>query len=293
MKYTKDAFVAKLKEITSDPFEIKEYDGTSKPGVFYCGLCKKDYHLTKMGNLLKREKHICAHCFASQYAEKALDEIKTKENLSFISFGYKENLHKPTIIYSCNSCNEVSEKPLVEFLKYPTCIHCGPNAKRRTNNSVALVLPEGFSLIGEYKGQFEKTLIRHSCGFIFSVRPKDIISGHSFCPKCSKKASKGERRIIDFLEKNFIEFEKEKVFAWSDKKRYDFFLPHYNLLIEYHGIQHYKEVPNFFLSLEKQQEIDSWKEKIATKHGYDYLIISYENFELIEEILAQRLKEST
>lgn len=294
MKYNLNEFIKNLKEKYNEPFEIIEYSGTSKPGVYICGYCEKEYSLYKMGKLLsENRKHLCSHCFASKKAEEVLLTLETIPTLDFIKFGYKENLHKPTVVYKCICCNEVTEKPHVEFLKYPTCIHCGPNAKRRTTNSIIELLPRGFEILEEYNGQYEKTLFRHECGFIFKVRPKDLINGHSYCPKCSKKASKGERKIIEFLSNNNIQFEKEKLFDWSDRKRYDFYLPDYNLLIEYNGIQHYKEVPNFFLPLEEQQKIDKFKENSAKEKGYSILIISYLDFNNIENILAQRLKENS
>lgn len=292
MKYNKNEFELLLKEKYNEPFEIIEYNGTSKKGKFKCGYCEEIYELTKIGNLLKEDrKHICSHCFASKYAEQVLDRIKEEKHLTFKKFGYNKRSRKPTVIYSCNLCNQLTEKPYVEFLKYSTCIHCGKNAKRRLNENIQDLLPEGFELIEDYEGQYTKKLFRHKCGFIFSVRPKDIITGHSYCPKCSKKASKGERRIIEFLTKKNIAFEKEKVFNWSNRKRYDFYLPEFNLLIEYHGIQHYKEVPTFSLTLEEQQAIDNWKELEAIKQGKDFLIISYLDFDKIEDILAQRLQK--
>ena len=246
-----------------------------------------------MSHLLKRKNHICSHCFASQYAEEVKELIEKSEQFKFIQFGYKTNLHKPTVIYFCRLCKEITEKPLVEFKLHPTCIHCGDNAKRRNEQTIKEILPGGFEVLEEYHNQYEKILFRHSCGFIFKARPKDLISGHSFCPKCSKKASKGERKIMNWLEQEKISFIKEKIFNWSDQKRYDFYLPEQNLIIEYHGIQHYKEIKDFFLPLEEQQKIDSWKEARAKENGINYLIISYLDFENIESILAQRLKEST
>lgn len=294
MKYSLSEFIKKVEEKYHEPFEILVYEGTSKPGVFRCGYCQEKYTLAKMGILLKEERpHICSHCFSSQYAEQVLQIIQEREDLIFLKFGYKQNLHKPTVIYSCAKCNSSTEKPYVEFLKYPTCIHCGANAKRMNSAGVKLNLPDEFELVGEYQGRHTKTLIRHSCGFIFKIAPDSILSGHSYCPKCSKKASKGERKIMEYLDSQNIPFIKEKVFDWSNRKRYDFFLPDFNLLIEYQGKQHYEWVPTFSLSLEEQQEVDRWKAAQAFGHGFDLLTISYLDFDKIENILAQRLKENT
>ena len=290
MRYTEQNFIQAVKDkYPNEPFEIKSFSGTSKKGEYYCGLCQKTYSLYRMGKLLSNDrKHLCSHCWASSQTQEILDYFPT-EDLIFKKLGYNKKLHKPTVIYTCQNCGCNTEKPFAEFIKHPTCIHCGQNSKRRNTKTLQLVIPEGFELLEEYTGQYNKVLFRHECGFIFKVRPKDLINGHSYCPKCSQKASKGERKIINLLSGNNIEFIKEKVFDWSDKKRYDFYLPDYNLLIEYHGRQHYEEIPNFFLPLREQQAIDSFKEKVARSKGFDYLIISYKDFDNIEDILVQRL----
>lgn len=290
MRYTEQTFSQAVKDkYPNEPFEIKSFSGTSKKGEYYCGLCQKTYSLYRMGKLLsENRKHLCSHCWASSQTQEILDYFPT-ETLSFKKLGYNEKLHKPTVVYTCKKCKCNTEKPFTEFIKYPTCIHCGQNSKRRNTKTLQLIIPEGFELLEEYIGQYNKVLFRHKCGFIFKVRPKDLINGHSYCPKCSKKASKGERKIIDLLSDNNIDFIKEKVFDWSNKKRYDFYLPDYNLFIEYHGRQHYEEIPNFFLPLKEQQTIDLFKEKVARSKGFDYLVISYKDFDNIEDILVQRL----
>lgn len=291
---TKEDFIKRLNEkYPNEPFEINEYNGTSKKGIYTCGICGQLYEYSRMGKLLADErKHLCKECFRQEsiHTQECMNLIKEKENLEFIKFGYNKKLLKPTLIYKCLQCGQITEKPMVEFLKYPTCIHCGKNAKSRTTDTIAMLLPDGFEIISEYKNQYEKALFRHECGFIFKARPKDIVSGHTYCPKCSKKNSKGERKIIEYCNNNKIIFEKEKIFPWSNHKRYDFYLPQFNLIIEYMGIQHYKEVPHFQKTLQEQQEIDKYKQEIAEKEGINYLIISYWDFNKIEEILAQRLK---
>jgi len=82
------------------------------------------------------------------------------------------------------------------------------------------------------------------------------------CPKCNQ--SKGEINISAYLEKNGIKFEKEKrldkkLLVPKDVKgdneihdnlkryRYDFYLPEYNSVIEFDGVQHFK--PSFSTNL--------------------------------------------
>ena len=273
----------------NDKFKIIEYNGTSKPGRYYCELCQKEYKISRMGKLLASErKHVCSHCWLSHYTQEVLDMFPNN-NFDFIKIGYKENLHKPTIIYKCKNCQQIIEKPFIEFLKYPTCIYCDFNAKRRNTIGFLKILPKEFELLEEYQGKDKKVLFRHNCGFIFRTAPNNIINGGTGCPKCSKTVSRGEKRIIRFLELYNIEYEKEKKFNWSGLKRYDFFLPKYNLIIEFNGKQHYIENDFFELSLSQQQERDKEKYQMAQEHGINYLIIPYTSINEIEEILTQRL----
>ena len=81
----------------------------------------------------------------------------------------------------------------------------------------------------------------------------------------------------------------------SDNNRhlsYDFYLPDYNLLIEYQGQQHEYAV-DWFGGEEKfvrQQEFDTQKRNYAKNHDIHLLEIWYYDFENIENILTKELK---
>lgn len=290
-RLNKQEFIDKVREkYPEEPFEILEYSGTSKPGKYYCGLCKEKYELCRMGKLVSEErKHLCSHCWASQYTQEILDNFPN-EKFDFVKLGYNKQNNKPTIVYKCKKCGQDTEKPFVEYKKYPTCIHCGKNAKRRTTEGLILALPQDFEPLEDYKGKDRKILFRHKeCGFIFKTCPNNLVNGGTGCPKCNKKISKGERKIMNWLEANNIQFEKEKKFQWSGLRRYDFYLPNENLIIEYNGSQHYIDKGFFEKSCSEQQEIDKKKEEKAREKNIDYLVIPYTDFQEIENILAQRL----
>ena len=64
------------------------------------------------------------------------------------------------------------------------------------------------------------------------------------CPLCN--ASKGEQVIKAILDKYNIKYIREyKIPNQIYKFRYDFYLPDYHLLIEFHGRQHYEPVEAF------------------------------------------------
>jgi len=65
------------------------------------------------------------------------------------------------------------------------------------------------------------------------------------CPKCACNVSRAEQKIIKYLTTKNIKFVFNKTFddlrnpATKAKLRVDFWLPHFNIIIEYDGQQHY------------------------------------------------------
>lgn len=141
-----------------------------------------------------------------------------------------------------------------------------------------------------YCGWSKKSLIRHTiCNKIFSCQPRELLH-NSHCP-CITISSKGEKKIEDILNKYNVFFEKQKRLDGIKKAPFDFYLPKFNLLIEFQGRQHFEPVEKFggkkqFII---QQEVDARKKQIAEEQGYSLLYISYKQMSLIENILVPRL----
>lgn len=95
----------------------------------------------------------------------------------------------------------------------------------------------------------------------FLQNPSNHLNGTG-CPRCQH--SKGENNIRKYLLEKNISFEEQKKFSDCRDKiclSFDFYLPDYNLLIEYQGIQHYesKEVFGGDTRLEDQIYKDNIK----------------------------------
>lgn len=115
------------------------------------------------------------------------------------------------------------------------------------------------------------------CGNIFISKGSRIRRGEVKSCGCLT-ASIGEKKIEKILKDNQINFEKEKKFSdcKSEKNkylRYDFYLPGYNLLIEYDGVQHY--IDKKWDNLEEMQQRDNIKTSYALKNGYSLVRIPY------------------
>jgi len=97
---------------------------------------------------------------------------------------------------------------------------------------------------------------------VFEQNPGSHIRGVG-CYAC--KASKGEKEIRLFLERNNINFNSQHIFKDCKNERYlpfDFYLPDTNTCIEYDGLQHFKPIEYF--GGEKTLEQTKIKDKIKT-----------------------------
>lgn len=167
--------------------------------------------------------------------------------------------------------------------KVSICKECFPTHPNKMKDFFDL--PKGYSYIENYKGMHNKILVKHEeCGFIWKVQPSNLKKG-SGCPKCSKKISHGERKIINWLKENNIDF----IFQYPLKiKNYnlviDFYLPQYDLYIEYNGEQHYKPIEFFGGEKRFQQQLE-WDKAKKDFLQQKLLIIPYTFYNVIEEIL--------
>lgn len=87
------------------------------------------------------------------------------------------------------------------------------------------------------------------------------------CPNCTDGFSYPEKFMYNLLRVLSVEFEWEKVFKWSQNKRYDFYLTERNWIIEVHGRQHYEESLESrggeARTLKEEKENDILKERLA------------------------------
>lgn len=109
---------------------------------------------------------------------------------------------------------------------------------------------------------------------------KHICSCHG-CPYCNQ--SKGELRIQNWLDKHLIVYKAQFRFKECKDKRslpFDFYLPTYNICIEFQGKQHYdqnyyKWRNNSFKNFKTQQKHDQIKRDFCKNKGIKLLEIKY------------------
>lgn len=237
-----------------------------------------------------------------QHIEQRIYEKYGDKNYELLEF----STARERVKIKCLDCGEIFTLEHLSNLfikgKKHFCVNCA-GTKRSTdfcgkmmNYEIAQKKLDDFCggeyviLEDSYKGWSKKALIRHTlCGKIFSIQPRYLLL-EKRCP-CLRKTFKGEERIKKFLEENKIEYILQKRLGSMKEAPFDFFLPNFNLLIEFQGKQHFEPVKQFGgkVAFEKQKEIDERKKSLAAAEGFELFYISYKEMSLIEELLVQRL----
>lgn len=134
-------------------------------------------------------------------------------------------------------------------------------------------------IVGTYIDQYTKIeYICKVCGHRGESLPNNLLRGGG-CPEC--KMSNGEKRILKYLQDNKIKFNTQ--YTFEDCKNifclpFDFYLPDYNMCIEYDGEQHFRPVDYFGgeESFKRLQRNDHIKTQYCCDNGIGLCRIRYD-----------------
>ena len=150
----------------------------------------------------------------------------------------------------------------------------------------------------EYKGDSVKVKIICPIHGIFEQTPSNHLRGQR-CSIC--KSSKGELKILNWLDVNNIDYIKEKRFPNCKHKYtlpFDFYIQSLNLCIEYDGEQHFVPMRIKGKSNEMKHNLsvvqlrDSIKTQYCIDNEITLLRIPYTDFDNIEKILEENIKKA-
>lgn len=138
------------------------------------------------------------------------------------------------------------------------------------------------------------------CGNEVNVLGNSLVTYHTL--SCGCLVSYYNMHIKQLLERKEIDFKSEYTIYIDDKYyRFDFYLPQYNLFIEYDGQQHFEPVRFHGNNIEENehafritQEHDKIKNNYCEEHNINLLRIPYwekDNIETIIDNHLQRLSE--
>lgn len=115
----------------------------------------------------------------------------------------------------------------------------------------------------------------------FMQKPLDHIHG-SGCPECGKRLDKSEKFVLKSLREKYGEVSYQYTEPWLQSKTsfsyIDFYIPRYNIGIEYQGRQHFGPISHFGgeESYQKQSGRDLSKYERSKEHGIQIFYISFE-----------------
>lgn len=186
--------------------------------------------------------------------------------------GEFEQLPRSHCYYGCKKCSVDNKKDTVDIFIN--------KAKKIHNNKY------DYSLINYINSDTKIKIICPQHG-VFEQKPTVHLYNKG-CPSCS--SSKGELKIRDFLVSNNILFEEQKRFDLCKSiytLPFDFYLPKYNLLIEYQGEHHYMPIEGWGgdSTFNKVKVRDKIKKDFCLKNNLKLIEIPFYEKANIEELL--------
>lgn len=291
-KFTTEQIEERIQKIfPSWQYSILEFNGYKSKMIIKCNQCGKEIMLKKAEDLFRKVNPCKCSKIFKNYSEK-INFLSNEFNFTILKEGNGKNKY----IIKCNSCNTIMNRALVSILNTPWhCDKCNNFGKGRlvySKEDIQDKLNKEFNFeyeLLEYSGNTNKALLRHSCGKIFTIRCLNDLfkKKNRGCPICYQFKSVGEQAIERYLEEHNIDFIPQKTFSPLNKSKYrfDFFIPKYNLAIEYQGEQHYKNNTCFKDTLENIQKRDEIKREYCLNNGIHLKEIKYTELKNIVHIL--------
>jgi len=298
-------FVKKARLVHGDRYDYRyvNYTRSLSKVVIICGIHGEFFQTPKYHALGRG----CFECGFISISESKAGNTETfiskareihKNRYDYSKVDYKRTGDKVTII--CEAHGEF-EQIAGNHLDRKGCRKCSREDAASSRTSTTAAFTEKAKAIHGSKYNYSKVDYSNSKTKVtiicevhgeFAQKPSNHLSGDG-CPGC--RSSKGEIKVREILNKLNIEFSCQKTFAeCADKAclRFDFYLPDYNLCIEYDGKQHYEGWwKNPEESLEFIKRRDEIKNKFCEDSGIGLLRIPYFEFSKVEILIKTAIAQ--
>lgn len=292
-KLTTEQYKIQLKKINPNIIVVGEYTGNGNKIACKCKICGYEWY--PFASTIK-SGHGCPNCKAlkDRLSKEEFKNRVRENNPNFEILGEYQN-QETKIKVKCLRCNtELLVSPQGLMKGKDVCKSCYRKSLLISNEEYKIRLKENnpyVAYVEEYKGMDERIDVKCLiCGNVWKCTPARVLNGTG-CPLCC--LSKGEKEIAKILTKHNIIYVQQKKYKGLIGLRYgnlsyDFYLPTYNLLIEYQGKQHEMPIDYFDgeVGFKTRQEHDRRKKQYAKEHNIQLLEIWY------NEDIGQKLKET-
>jgi hypothetical protein len=287
-KLTQEEFITKAKLIHGDKYDysLVEYQGVMKKvkiiyeGIIYEQIANDHLHghRPEISHYTNNTEHFIQKAkkiHDNKYNYSKVDYINQNKKVIIIYEGkeYKQTPRQHIQGYKPELINRLS---LDEFIERCKKIH---------NNKYDYSLVEYVNVLCKIKIIYK--------GITYEQTANDHLSGYT--PLEIQPKSKGEEKIKIFLQNRKINHVEQHTYEGCRNKYklpFDFYLPDFNILIEYDGIQHFRSIDYFGgeESYKYRKMCDEIKNEYTQKNKIPLLRISYFDFENIENILSEFIR---
>lgn len=285
-KKTTEQFIEDAKNVHGDKYDysLVEYVGShskikiicKEHGVFEqsstnhlsgggCPICCNNVKLTTE-EFIKRAKKL----HGDKYDYSLVDYKNTGTKVKIICPIHGEFQQRPTGHLSgkeCRKCGFIktishTKMSKDEFIEKAKKIH---GDKYDYSKSEYINCDKKILIICPKHGEFKQSPYCHLVGYR--------------CPTC--KSSKGELKVKNFLDENNIKYIPQHFFPdckYKNVLKFDFYLPYYNICIEYDGQQHFE--PSFMnyygKTLNENKKRDEIKNQYCLNNNIKLIRIKYD-----------------
>jgi hypothetical protein len=262
--------------------------------------CECGNEITVTKSALLNNKTVSCGCKRSEKANRYKDLIGEKIN-KWTVLGLEKNNKNYIAICKCE-CGNTSKVNIYNLInnKSKDC-GCG---RKKTLSSI-----KSGDLCGKKYGKLQVVkklentsknnriiyVCKCDCGNIVEVESNRLVTNHT--TSCGCLGSSNNLKIEKILKDKNEDYQREYLINIDNHNlRFDFYLPQYNLVIEYDGEQHYSPI-NFCgnaekakLNYERTKKYDQLKNDYCKINNINLLRIPYWEKENIETIIIEHLQ---
>lgn len=314
---TEEEFFQQMNELYGDRYDFSKskFKGKSSSVTYICPTHGKQR--SKASTLLNGKG--CEYCNGKWYAPDWKEYARAVHGEKYEYVGDPPKKKSDYIHYMCPEHGEIAQRYDVHVVQGCGCPQCcnysnHKPAEQRCQEWIAKCIEK----YGEGRYDYSRAHLTYANNDS-EVEIRCCIHDHWFkttpdnnlrtvngsCPLCSIefRESEGEATIRRWLQKHgILDFEQEYQLPNEDDTlplQYlsaDFWLLHGQeyIIIEYHGEQHYKDVPHFYAgksvrTFAVQQHRDQYLRRYCHDNGIRLIEIPYWDFKRIDEILTDEL----
>lgn len=235
---------------------------------------------------------------------------KTEQNLKYTQSEYEEyilnNFNFQVMSEYKGSAYPVKVKHLTcggisnrstDQMKRRGCPYCNGSMLLKGFNDLSITAPEVYELLTDkedcmyFPHSSKKTSFTcPTCGNKMIKKINSVTTFGLNCPTCDDGFSYPEKFFMSLLKQANVKFENQKQFDFIKRKKYDFYIPDKNCIVETHGGQHFSDNFRFKTKVRNEKENDWLKRETAINNGienYFEIDCSYSTIDYIKDSIVQ------